>query len=150
MRKFTQILSLACNHHLRPGALPESGMSTPRSSRLATCNVVPKKSASREFTMHSVCSSKVWGLFILDGCCWVLLFHKTSLFSWAGSQKLVNQQVCLILVKFPNGTCSPRACLTTFLQQQLLQKVGRLWRSYPHKTGEISWRFSVPYPRTIL
>lgn len=81
-------------------ALPESVSSTQRRSRLATCNVVPKKSSSRKSTMHSVCSSKVRGWFMLDVCCWVLLFHKTSSFQLSRkSESLVNQQVLSILFK---------------------------------------------------
>lgn len=72
------MLLLTRNQHLRPGALPESGSSPQHRSRLATCVGVPKKSVSKVFKMHSVCSSKVRGLFILDACCQVFAFPQNK------------------------------------------------------------------------
>lgn len=91
-----QILPLACNHHLRPGDLPESVSSQQCRLRPATCEVVPKKSASRNSTMHSVCSSKVRGL-ILDVCVEFCFSTKQAVFSSAGSP------LPLCLLKFPMG-----------------------------------------------
>lgn len=118
IRKHTQLLLLTCHHDLGPGALPESVSSTQRRFRSATSSVVPKKSLSKVSTMHSVCSSKVRGFFILDACCGVLLFHKTSNFQPSRkSEILVNHmRLSLCFVRFPNGTYSSRACPTNFFK----------------------------------
>lgn len=107
-RKHTLIPLSTCNH-LRLGALPEYGSSASGRFRLATCNVGVKKSVSRAFMIHSVCSSKVRGFFILD------IFHKTSGFQLSRRLENLAHQLrlptshCL----FPDWIC-PRIVPTNF------------------------------------